>query len=291
MLVSPKWKQGQGWKLLTQFFTPTNWLLSASILLVTALAFRYFATTAGEEDKKYRNTSECLLFIYSCFFNMGNNILPKDAKLRIICLSLGPFALNISAYLQGKLIGAITQPVYYEADNEVSQSNIPVVVQKQVIELLNRFEGEISTYVLTESRRISVEHDLQDVVKYKRTATIVTQHAIQNHRDFMPFLKAQELRNIPVVLYVAKQSTLNKIIKEIILKLVEHGFAAKIISSVKHNYLLYCLTHNCLNDIEKRLRLSCEDLKGAFYLYIAALATSTAMLLLELAYNYIRQKF
>lgn len=289
--VAPKLKQGQGWSVIMQFFTLSNWLLSMFVLIVTASAFRYFATKAEEGDRKYRKMSQCLLFIYSCFFNMGNSILPKDAKLRIICLSLGPFALNISAYLQGKLVGALTHPIYIERDGsfEELQNDIPLVIQEYMFALLQICN--ISYYNFTKSNRSLMQFDLQDVVRFKDRATIINKEILNDHSHFMPYIQTYEIIKYKVVLYVMKNDKLYELINDTIKKFVEHGFIKKIISDVKYTHVLQCFQHmNCWDSNTQVFILTIPHLKGAFFVLIFGLAIAVVLFLTELFWSAIKYK-
>lgn len=290
--VAPKLKQGQGWSVIMQFFTLSNWLLSMFVLIITALAFRYFATKAGEDDRKYRKMSQCLLFIYSCFFNMGNSILPKDAKLRIICLSLGPFALNISAYLQGKLVGALTHPIYTERDGsfEELQNNIPLVIQEYMLTLLQISKTNIS-YNFSKSNRSLMQFDLQDVVKLQDRATIINKELLNDHSHFMSYIQTNEIIKYKVVLYVMKNDGLYELINDTIKKFVEHGFIKKIISDVKYMHVLQCYQYmNCWDANTQVFILTIPHLKGAFFVLIFGLAVAVVLFLIELLWSAIKYK-
>lgn len=287
--AAPKLKQGQDWKFITQFFTLSNWILSFAVLMITALAFRYFASKAGESDRKYRTLSQCLLFIYSCFFNMGNNILPKDAKLRIICLSLGPFALNISAYLQGKLFGALTHPVYMERSEtnfEELQKSFPLVIQEYMLTVLLNSRNKISMNYI-KSNRISTEYDLQDMVRYQNLATVITEQILQNHPRFTAYIQTHEIARYQIVMYVMKHDCFYSIINESIKKLVEHGFTRKIAFEIKHHHMLHCLKYrSCWDGHTKVFSLTSIDLRGAFFMLNCGFAIGVLIFLIEVSYYY-----
>lgn len=289
--VVPKLKQGQGWSVVTQFFTLSNWLLSISVLIITALAFQYFATKAGESDRKYRNMSQCLMFIYSCFFNMGNSILPKDAKLRIICLSLGPFALNISAYLQGKLFGALTHPIYTERVGSVEelQKGIPLVIQEHMVTLLQMSKTNMSYNYSIKSSRSSMQFDLQDVVIFQDISTIINQDILNDHSHFIPYIQTHEIMKYKIVLYVMKNDTVYGIINDTIKKFVEHGFIKKIISEMKYMHKLHCLQYmDCWDGNTQVSSLTMPHFRGAFFVLNLGLAVAVVLFLVELFYNAIK---
>lgn len=286
--VAPKLKQGQSWNFVTQFFTFTNWMLSIAVLIITALAFRYFATTAGKSDRKYRKLSECLLFIYSCFFNMGNSILPKDMKLRIICLSLGPFALNISAYLQGKLFVALTHPTYTENINTMEEMSvtIPLVVQEHMLLLLQNYKTNVP-YNFVKSSRISMEYDLQDVVRFQDAGTVIHQDILKNHPNFIPYIQTHEIMKYQIVLYVMKNNKFYKTINDTVKKFVKHGIIKKMISDMKYIYALQCLKYrDCWSGHAQISNLTISNLRGAFFILVLGLGVSLLLFLLEVFCKY-----
>lgn len=290
--AAPKIKQGQGWKFVSQFFTLSNWILSFAVLIITALAFRYFARAAGESDKKYRTLSQCLLFIYSCFFNMGNSILPKDTKLRIICLSLGPFALNISAYLQGKMFGALTQPVYTERDGsfEELQASLPLVAQEHLMHLLLSSQRQ-TKFNFVKSQRPSMEYDLQDMVRYQDRATIVTQQVLQNHRHFKAYIQSQEIARFQIVFYVTKHSGFYNVIDNAIKKFTEHGLIRKIERDFKYVQMLHCMKYGtCWEGHTKVFKLTSSDLRGGFFVLNFGFAVGALVFFIEIPYYYFKSK-
>lgn len=287
LIAAPKLKQGRDWQFVTQFFTTSNWVLSLLVLLVTAFAFRHFAKTAGESDKKYRTLSECLLFIYSCFFNMGNNILPKDIKLRIICLSLGPFALNISAYLQGKLFGALTHPIYIERDQSTI-AKLPVIIQEHMLTLF----ANSKSFNFIKSNRMSMEYDLQDVVRFEETATIITQQILQNYPHFIPYIQTHEIAKYQIVVYVMRHECFYEIINHVTKKLAEHGFIKKIISDIKYDHMLHCLKYmSCWYGRMNVSKLTSVDLRGAFFVLNLGFAIGLLTFITEIFCWYIKCKY
>lgn len=286
--VAPKLKQGQGWKFVTQFFTLTNWLLSISVLLITAFAFRYFATKAKDSDRKYKKFSECLLFIYSCFFNMGNNILPKDGKLRLICLSLGPFALNISAYLQGRLFGALTHPIYTERVGSIEElsTTMPLVIQEHMLILFLSSKSN-KTYNFIKSGRQSMRDDLEDVVKFQNIATVVNEQLLHDQIHFTPYIQTQTIMKYQIALYVMKHDMLYKIINDMIKKMVEHGIVKRLVSDMQYNFKLRCLRYlNCWDGNIQISSLSAVDLRGAFFVLNFGFVVGALIFLFEIFYHY-----
>lgn len=291
--VIPRLKQGQGWKFVTQFFSVPIWILSIVVIVVTAIAFRYFATTAGERDKKYKKLSECLLFIYSCFFNMGNNVLPKDSKLRIICIFLWPFTLNISTYLQGKMFGALTHPVYTDRVGDIEQlrKDLPLVVQENMLPIILRLNSSVS-YSVIKSNRMSMEYDLQDVVRYQNMATIITQHILQAHHNFIPYIQPHEIGIHQVVLWVKKHRKFFGAIDGAIKRFVEHGMVKKIVSDMNYNHFLHCFKHaSCWDGETQTFVVSAYDLRAAFFVLDLGIGIAAVLLLFEiLYYNFSNKK-
>lgn len=284
--VAPKVKQGQDWKFATQIFTLSNWLLSITVLLITSLAFRYFATKANKSDRKYRKLSACLLFIYSCFFNMGNSILPKDIKLRIICLSLGPFALNISAYLQGKLFGALAQPIYTERVGTIEElmANIPLVIQEHMLPFILSSKNNV-TYNFVKSNRISMGYDLQDVVKLQNIATVVNEQLLKFQPRFIRYIQTHEIIKYQIVLYVKKHDSFYNTINQTIKKFVEYGIVKKIVSDMQYTYILDCLKYvNCWDGKTRVFSLNGPQFLGAFLVLILGLGIATLTFLFEIIY-------
>lgn len=288
--VGPRLKKGEGWNVVTQFFTLLNWLLSIVVLIVTAVAFRYFAKKAGEKDRKYRKLSECFLFIYSCFFNMGNSILPKDTKLRIICLSLGPFALNISAYLQGKLFGALTHPIYSEnfGSSEELLKSIPMVIQKHMLPVLQSSGNNIFDNFI-KSTRMSMGFDLQDVVKYQDRATVINQEILKYYSHFLPYIQTQEIMKYRIVLYVMKHDGICNVINNIIIKFIEHGILKKIISDMNIiNVFQYQKNMDYWDGFSQVSSLKLSKMRGAFVVLSLGFIIATTLFLLEYFFNHFK---
>lgn len=294
--IVPKPKKIEDWRLLVTVFTSKLWLsiVAGFFCCVTIFTAIAICTSSGRFD----NVANCFFLIYSTFLNMGYNIYPRTFKLRIICVCLVLFALNINAYLQGKLYSNMSQPVYEkEIANtvELLETGMPLIFNRAT-SLLFLFNGPVNLQVYRTyipSNNTNAGDDLIEVVENQNFATIVTESILNTRPYARPLVTKFDVVRLKASMCVKRHYVLFEKIDELVKKFVEHGFVEKLTSQLKHSCGLLCYTNeNCSSISNKRtVKLSYQNLEAAFFVYKVGLAVACVAFVVEMFIGYLKRSF
>lgn len=283
---TPKAKKIEDWKLIFMNLTLHNRITLLALFCFTVIMLRILRT---QLERRFISVYQCALFTYAILLNMSYGVLPKSSKLRLVCIFLILFAINFSAYWQGKLYSTLTHPMYEKEITNIDdllQSGLPLIFGDAfaIIFLVTkdpRYRHIYKTY--TTSRNTDMLMDVLDVMEKQNFATLCSTGSLLMYPQVLHQINRFDVITIQTSIFVKKDHYIYEMFNYEVLETVEHGIVSKIMSDLRYTYALNCYhDQNCSNPQSQRLLpLSLKNLQGTFLLYCCGLILATIMFIFE----------
>lgn len=285
--IVPRAKKIQDWRLLATIFALNLWISFVVTFIFSVLIFKAIALCSA--DKQFHDIFKCFFVTYCIFLNTSCHILPKTFKLRVLCICFIAFALNINAFLQGKLYSNLSHPVYEKEitnTEELLDSGLPLIFNNAMA-LMFMFGGPVDRkvfdrYIPSEGNS-TMKDQLQTLVEKQNFATVISEGILLTNPHTVTLFNKFAIISLPVTIFVKQNHILFETIDDFVRILVENGIVQKFVSDIKYTYALECYEHaNCLSFNQNVIKLSIKNLQGALLLYEIGIVVACIVFFLEM---------